>query len=109
MAVGVKELKNSLSRYLDAVRAGETVLVTERGRVVAELRPRAQAVAGSEEEALAALEREGGLSRGRGKIALAPLVRLKGKAKASLTVLSGRDDALNAAAAAEGLRVLQPA
>lgn len=37
-AVGVRELKNRLSEYLRAVRAGERVLVTDRGHVVAELR-----------------------------------------------------------------------
>lgn len=37
-AVGVRELKAQLSRYLRDVQAGEIVLVTDRGRVVAELR-----------------------------------------------------------------------
>jgi len=37
--VGARELKNRLGRYLRQVRAGETILVTERGRPVAELRP----------------------------------------------------------------------
>jgi antitoxin (DNA-binding transcriptional repressor) of toxin-antitoxin stability system len=37
-AVAVKELKNRLSHYLREVAAGEIVLVTDRGRVVAELR-----------------------------------------------------------------------
>ena len=37
--VGVKELKARLSEYLRRVRAGETVLVTDRDEVVAELRP----------------------------------------------------------------------
>jgi antitoxin (DNA-binding transcriptional repressor) of toxin-antitoxin stability system len=38
IAVGVRELKNRLSEYLRLVRAGEHVLVTDRGEVVAELR-----------------------------------------------------------------------
>lgn len=38
-AVGIRELKNRLSEYLRAVRGGERVLVTDRGRVVAELGP----------------------------------------------------------------------
>lgn len=38
-AVGVKELKNRLSEYLRLVRAGERVLVTDRGEVIAELAP----------------------------------------------------------------------
>ena len=36
--VGVRELKNQLSRYLQMARKGEYVLVTDRGEVVAELR-----------------------------------------------------------------------
>jgi antitoxin (DNA-binding transcriptional repressor) of toxin-antitoxin stability system len=37
-AVAIKELKNRLSAYLREVAGGETVLVTDRGKVVAELR-----------------------------------------------------------------------
>jgi antitoxin (DNA-binding transcriptional repressor) of toxin-antitoxin stability system len=37
--VGVRELKNRLSEYLRLVRRGEEILVTDRGQVVAELRP----------------------------------------------------------------------
>jgi antitoxin (DNA-binding transcriptional repressor) of toxin-antitoxin stability system len=37
--VGIRELKNRLSEYLRLVRSGEDVLVTDRGAVVAELRP----------------------------------------------------------------------
>ena len=36
--IGVRELKNRLSEYLRQVRDGERVLVTDRGKVVAELR-----------------------------------------------------------------------
>lgn len=42
-AVGVRELKAQLSRYLRDVAAGEIVLVTDRGRVIAELRTPGQA------------------------------------------------------------------
>lgn len=35
----MRELKNRLSEYLRDVRAGERVLVTDRGEVVAELAP----------------------------------------------------------------------
>lgn len=37
-SVGIRELKNHLSEYVRQVRAGERLLVTDRGRVVAELR-----------------------------------------------------------------------
>jgi len=35
--VGIKELKNNLSSYLRDVRAGATVLITDRNDIVAEL------------------------------------------------------------------------
>lgn len=38
-AVGIRELKNRLSHFVRLVEAGESVLVTDRGAVVAELRP----------------------------------------------------------------------
>lgn len=37
--VGIRELRNRLSAYLREVRRGRRVLVTDRGRVFAELRP----------------------------------------------------------------------
>lgn len=43
--VGIRELKNRLSEYLRDVRSGEGVLVTDRGRVVAELTPPGQEAA----------------------------------------------------------------
>jgi len=38
-AVGVRELRQNLSVYLDQVKEGRTYTVTEHGRAVAELRP----------------------------------------------------------------------
>jgi prevent-host-death family protein len=37
--VGIRELKAHLSEYLQKVKAGEDVLITERGKVVARLTP----------------------------------------------------------------------
>ena len=37
VTVGVRELKNQLSSYLDRVKAGEDVTVTEHGRPIARL------------------------------------------------------------------------
>jgi antitoxin (DNA-binding transcriptional repressor) of toxin-antitoxin stability system len=37
--IGIRELKSQLSRALRDVQRGELYLVTDRGRVVAELRP----------------------------------------------------------------------
>ena len=39
MEVGIRELKQQLSRYLDEVEAGAEVLVTDRGRPKARLVP----------------------------------------------------------------------
>jgi antitoxin (DNA-binding transcriptional repressor) of toxin-antitoxin stability system len=38
VATGIRNLKNNLSRYIRRVIRGERILVTDRGRVVAELR-----------------------------------------------------------------------
>jgi antitoxin (DNA-binding transcriptional repressor) of toxin-antitoxin stability system len=64
-AVGVKELKARLSEYLRLVKGGETILVTERNDVVAELRPtrRALAAPGELEDVLDALASEGEIIR----------------------------------------------
>ena len=37
MRIGVRELRQNASRYLDRVKSGETVEVTERGQLVAVL------------------------------------------------------------------------
>lgn len=39
IAVGIKRLKNSLSHYVRRAAAGETIRITDRDEVVAELRP----------------------------------------------------------------------
>jgi prevent-host-death family protein len=39
MEVGVRELRNHLSRYLDRVRDGDEVVVTDRGRAIARVVP----------------------------------------------------------------------
>ena len=62
MTVGVAELKAKLSEYLARVRAGEEIVVTERGRPVARIGPAEPAV----DEHLAELERAGVIKRGTG-------------------------------------------
>jgi antitoxin (DNA-binding transcriptional repressor) of toxin-antitoxin stability system len=52
--VGVRELKNRLSHYLRLVRSGERVLITNRGKVVAEV-----ALQEGEAQRLLGLERGG--------------------------------------------------
>lgn len=60
----VADLKAHLSRYLKRVKAGDEVLVTERGVPVARLVP--VAAADAESDRLAELEREGLARRGTG-------------------------------------------
>ncbi len=62
VTVGVAELKAKLSEYLARVRAGEEVVVTDRGRPIARIGP-AHAV---EDEHLAELERAGLVKIGTG-------------------------------------------
>jgi len=64
-AVGIKQLKARLSEYLRLVKSGETVLVTEREAVIAELRParRQPRAAESPEEVLDALCEAGEVTR----------------------------------------------
>jgi antitoxin (DNA-binding transcriptional repressor) of toxin-antitoxin stability system len=62
---GVKELKARLSEYLRLVRAGETILVTDRDQVVAELRPPVPRPAprGTVDDVLDGLAEQGEVSR----------------------------------------------
>jgi len=39
MSVGIRELKNKLSRYLERVKEGESLAVTEHGKVIAYILP----------------------------------------------------------------------
>ena len=60
-SVGVKMLKNNLSKYLKLVRRGETVLVTDRHEVIAEIRR--PPAAGGTDRLHAFLEEEARLGR----------------------------------------------
>jgi prevent-host-death family protein len=39
MEVGVRDLRDNLSRHLDRVRRGEEIVVTDRGRAIARVLP----------------------------------------------------------------------
>ncbi|MGH7231793.1 MAG: type II toxin-antitoxin system Phd/YefM family antitoxin [Nitrospiraceae bacterium] len=62
--VGVRELKNRLSRYLKRVQAGEELTVTERGKTVARIVP---AHTPEIQDTLEPLLREGHVRWGGGK------------------------------------------
>jgi prevent-host-death family protein len=61
--VGVRELRQNLSRYLVQVKAGESFAVTERGREVARLLP-----SGPADSPLARLAAERGATMPRGDL-----------------------------------------
>jgi prevent-host-death family protein len=65
----IAELKNNLSRYLDHVKAGGSVIVLERDRPVAQIVPlsgRGGRRKGRDVARLARLERQGVIRRGTG-------------------------------------------
>jgi len=74
--VGSRELKTRLGTYLDQVKRGATIVVTERGQPIAELRP----IAGAEdalEAAFRRMESEGLLTRPTKSGPLAPFKPIK--------------------------------
>jgi len=88
--VGARELKVRLGTYLRRVRAGRTLLVTDRGQPVAELRP-VPAEAGRD-AVLAKLEAAGAVARPSTKPlpAFRPVVS-RGHSVAA-AIIEGRDD-----------------
>lgn len=80
-SVGVRELRQNLSRYLDRVKAGEAFVVTERGTEVARLTP-----SGERHGALARLIAERGATIPRGDLIanLGPRHRVDGPSTAEV-------------------------
>ncbi len=90
-AVGARELKTRLGSYLREVRRGQTIVVTDRGEPVAELRPIALVETGD----AARLDRLVALGR-LSRASKAPLLRFrpirrKGPSLSS-AVVEGRED-----------------
>ena len=88
--VGIRELKDHLSEYVRLVRAGEELLLTDRGEVVAELRRADQStVASAVDPGLAALAGRGGVLIGAANEAgLYPRLKRLMKAPSSLELLA---------------------
>lgn len=67
--MGIRELRQNLSRYVRRVEAGRRLVVTERGRPVAVLAPWVD-----EEDPFERLVRQGRAARGRGDpLAVSPI------------------------------------
>lgn len=81
-AIGIRELKNRLTRYLALVREGERIVVTDRGKPVAILGP-AEGYDGrkpSRAHRLAALARRGLITLPQGSADLrTPPVTIRGE------------------------------
>lgn len=77
MEVGIRELRNHLSRYLDDVRRGEEITITDRGRAVARILPM------SGERKLDRLIAEGRVTPARDPKGPAPSPRVKARGTVS--------------------------
>jgi prevent-host-death family protein len=88
--VGVRELRQNLSVYLDRVKAGERLEVTEHGQLVAELVPPATQPMSRLEQLIA----EGKATRGKGSLAdLGPPLEMpEGTPSLLQTLLQMRDE-----------------
>lgn len=86
MQVTARELKLRLGQCLAAVRAGETVRITLRGRPIAEIHP----LAPTSDDRLAQLVGEGLARPGKGK--LEPLSPVAAARSASAIVGADRED-----------------
>ena len=74
--VGVRDLRQKLSHYLDIARAGQAVAITEHGKVIAQLVPAEAGLKGR----LEALQSAGMIKWRGNKLAAAdPVARLRGK------------------------------
>lgn len=93
--MGVRELKNRLSHYLELARNGEPVTVTTRGREVAVILPAGPTTEESEEkEWLMKLVREGKATWGGGKpLGASKRIQVRGKPLSEM-VIEDRGDPL---------------
>ena len=57
--VGIRELKSRLSHYVRRVEAGEVLMVTDRGRIVAEIGPPGSSARSGVHPGLLEMERKG--------------------------------------------------
>ncbi len=85
----MRDLKNRLSEYLRRVRAGERLVVTDRGRPIVEVHPLSRRRI-SPAEALRRLADAGEVTLGRGGLREITPIRIHGR-PVSQTLLDDRD------------------
>ncbi|MBM9501699.1 type II toxin-antitoxin system prevent-host-death family antitoxin [Leptospira sp. 201903071] len=66
-SVGIRDLKNNLSKYLHLVKAGETIVITEHEQVIAEIKKPSEFIEDSKKRLYLYLEEQNRI----GKIRLA--------------------------------------
>ena len=78
--VGVKDLKNQLSQYLQYVKNGEKVIITEHNRVIAEINlPLKEKIMTSLEEKMKKMSKEGLIIPAKRKNSYAEIPEIKVK------------------------------
>ena len=88
--VGARELKTRLGGYLQQVRQGRTLVITDRGEPVAELKPLRRT--GTEDAVLEQLKAIGTVTRRENRL-LAPFRPVRGRGPAiSDAIIDDRDD-----------------
>jgi prevent-host-death family protein len=89
--VGSRELKNRLGRYLRAVRAGQSLIITDRGKPIAKLAPPNDAKPRENglQERLEELEAQGLIRLAKRPLGKFRAVRIKGK-PAAQTIIEDR-------------------
>jgi len=74
IAVGVRDLKNQLSQYLQIVKTGEKVIITEHNKIIAEISLPKEEIGNNQfENDLLKLEKEGKLVKAKRNISLTQL------------------------------------
>jgi len=88
LSIGVRQLKSRLSEYLRQVKAGRTIIITERGQPVGRIVPAAQ----SRDEKIQAMIDAGLLSwSGKKWNPPKPKVRVRGKTTIADLVIENRE------------------
>jgi prevent-host-death family protein len=84
-SVGVRELRDGLTRYLGRVRRGDRLVITDRGQPVALLLPYRRGKSTSRAERLAALFASGQIIPAQRRfMKRPPLIRTRGRSMAEL-------------------------
>jgi prevent-host-death family protein len=88
MTVGIRELKARLSSYMQQIKAGETLVITERGKPIGRIVPLRPSVEGQVQELTRA-----GLAAwsGRRLAPLPPVARARGRQTVADLLLEDRE------------------